>query len=100
MKRRNKQKLSIFSNVLHLLYGTAASAILQAIALFLLASYLQAHDFGVFSVALAMAMIMGYFTDAGLGDLVLREGSKKSSRHSNADRLLRKNKVAVPCAHL
>ncbi|WP_152549405.1 oligosaccharide flippase family protein [Geomicrobium sp. JCM 19038] len=78
MKRRNKQKLSIVANVLHLLYGTAASAILQAIALLLLASYLQAHDFGVFSVALAMAMIMGYFTDAGLGDLVLREGSKKA----------------------
>ncbi|NGY76365.1 oligosaccharide flippase family protein [Bacillus megaterium] len=42
----------------------------------MLAQYLSAASYGRFSVALAFAMILGYFTDVGLSNTVLREGSK------------------------
>ncbi|MBN9655002.1 oligosaccharide flippase family protein [Halobacillus sp. GSS1] len=71
-----EKKNSIASNILHLFYSTALSSILNAAALIVLASYLQSSHYGVFSVALAFAMIMGYFTDAGLSDITLRESSK------------------------
>lgn len=71
------RKNSIAKNIIHLFYSTAISSALNAIALIVLASYLQSHYYGLFSVALAFAMIMGYFTDAGLSEIVLREGSKK-----------------------
>ena len=67
---------SIFINILHLLYSTVLSSVLNAGALIVLASYLQSSNYGMFSVALAFAMIMAYFTDAGLSQIVLREGSK------------------------
>lgn len=70
------KKNSIGSNILHLFYSTALSSILNAVALIVLASYLQSSQYGLFSVALAFAMIMGYFTDAGLSGIVLREGAK------------------------
>ncbi|MFZ7942302.1 MULTISPECIES: oligosaccharide flippase family protein [Bacillaceae] len=70
-------KNSIAKNIIHLFYSTALSSILNAAALIVLASYLQSYYYGMFSVVLAIAMIMGYFTDAGLSDIVLREGSKK-----------------------
>lgn len=70
------QRNSIAKNILHLFYSTALSSVLNAAALIILAYYLQSHNYGLFSVALAFAMIMGYFTDAGLSDIVLREGSK------------------------
>lgn len=71
------RKNSIAKNIGHLFYSTALSSALNALALILLANYLQSYHYGLFSVALAFAMIMGYFTDAGLSDIVLREGSKK-----------------------
>lgn len=45
----------ILINIWHLLYGTTTAALLNALALVVLASYLQAHDYGVFSVVLAVA---------------------------------------------
>jgi len=71
------KKNSIAKNILHLFYSTALSSVLNAAALIVLAYYLQSYYYGMFSVVLAFAMIMGYFTDAGLSDIVLREGSKK-----------------------
>ncbi|SDJ26558.1 oligosaccharide flippase family protein [Salimicrobium halophilum] len=71
------KKNSIAVNIIHLFYSTALSSAINAIALILLAGYLQSHQYGLFSVALAFAMIMGYFTDAGLSDIVLREGAKQ-----------------------
>ncbi|MBP2005808.1 oligosaccharide flippase family protein [Halobacillus andaensis] len=75
----NMEKNSIAQNILHLFYSTALSSTLNAVALIILASYLHSYNYGLFSVALAFAMIMGYFTDAGLSDIVLREGSKKKA---------------------
>ncbi|MFK3960804.1 oligosaccharide flippase family protein [Guptibacillus hwajinpoensis] len=74
MKKANGN--SIAMNILHLLYSTALASGLNAGALIVLASYLRSSNYGMFSVALAFAMIMAYFTDAGLSKIVLREGSK------------------------
>lgn len=68
---------SITKNIFHLFYSTAAASFLNALVLIYLASYLQAYHYGMFSVALASAMVMGYFTDAGLTEIAIREGSKK-----------------------
>ncbi|MED1468848.1 oligosaccharide flippase family protein [Bacillus salipaludis] len=73
----NPKKNSITKNIIHLFYSTALSSALNAVALIILASYLHSYYYGIFSVVLAFAMIMGYFTDAGLSTIVLREGSKK-----------------------
>lgn len=74
---KNKKGNSIAINIFHLFYSTALSSILNAGALIMLAYYLQSYHYGLFSVVLAFATIMGYFTDAGLSDIVLREGSAK-----------------------
>ena len=76
------KKNSIVVNILHLFYSTALSSGLNALALIVLAGYLQSYQYGLFSVALAFAMIMSYFTDAGLSDIVLREGAKQEVSHS------------------
>lgn len=68
---------SIGINVMHMFYSTALSSVFNALALIVLANYLASHSYGILSVALAFAMIMSYFTDAGLSEIVLREGSKK-----------------------
>ncbi|MFC0187290.1 oligosaccharide flippase family protein [Fictibacillus aquaticus] len=70
---------SIGRNIFHLFYSTALASALNAGALIVLAGYLQAEHYGQFSVALACAMILGYFTDSGLSEMALREGSKKNA---------------------
>lgn len=78
IKMGKARKNSIAQNIGHLFYSTAISSGLNALSLILLASYLEVDKYGLFSVALAFSMIMGYFTDAGLSEIVLREGSKKN----------------------
>lgn len=70
---------SISINIFHLFYSTALTSVLNAGSLIILAYYLQSYHYGLFSVVLAFAMIMAYFTDAGLSDIVLREGSIKGA---------------------
>lgn len=70
---------SISTNIFHLFYSTALTSVLNAGSLILLAHYLQSYHYGLFSVVFAFAMIMAYFTDAGLSDIVLREGSIKGA---------------------
>ncbi len=70
---------SISTNIFHLFYSTALASVLNAGALIVLAYYLQAYHYGLFSVVFAFAMIMAYFTDAGLSNIVLREGSVKGA---------------------
>jgi len=70
---------TIVKNVLHLFYSTAFSSILNLVSLILLAKNLDSENYGMFSIALAIAMVMGYFTDIGLSVTVLREGSKKEA---------------------
>ncbi|WP_394239120.1 oligosaccharide flippase family protein [Niallia oryzisoli] len=73
---------SILKNIIHLFFSTSLASALNAIVLIVLATYLQSYYYGMFSVILAFAMIMGYFTDAGLSSIVLREGSKKETNLS------------------
>jgi O-antigen/teichoic acid export membrane protein len=73
----SKRKNSIGKNVFHLFYSTAFSSGLNAFTLVILANYLESRSYGMFSISLAFALIMGYFTDAGMSVTVLREGAKK-----------------------
>ncbi|KMY52974.1 hypothetical protein AC623_02365 [Bacillus sp. FJAT-27231] len=72
-----ERKNSISKNVFHLFYSTAFSSGLNALSLVILASYLGSQSYGMFSVALAFALIMGYFTDTGISVAALREGAKR-----------------------
>ncbi|MCA1032034.1 oligosaccharide flippase family protein [Bacillus timonensis] len=76
-------KNSIGKNVLHLFLSTTLSRILNAVTLIILANYLNSQEYGMFSVALAFTMVMGYFTDVGLSNTVLREGSKQGANISS-----------------
>jgi O-antigen/teichoic acid export membrane protein len=67
---------SLKKNIFHLFYSTILSRALQAFLLIILANYLESENYGVFSVVLALTMVMGFFTEAGLNNTVLREGSK------------------------
>ena len=73
----NTKKNSIFKNIVHLFYSTILSNVLNAATLILLANYFNSKNYGIFSVALALAMVMNFFTDLGLSNTFLREGTKK-----------------------
>ncbi len=73
----NTKKNSIFKNIIHLFYSTILSNVLNAATLILLANYLNSKNYGIFSVALAIAMVMNFFTDLGVSNTFLREGTKK-----------------------
>lgn len=75
----NGKKNSIGLNVIHMFYSTVLSSVFNALALIILANYLESRSYGLLSVTLAFAMIMSYFTDSGLSEIVLREGSKKKT---------------------
>ena len=75
----NGKKNSIGLNVIHMFYSTVLSSVFNALALIILANYLESRSYGLLSVALAFAMIMSYFTDSGLSEIVLREGSKRKT---------------------
>lgn len=70
------RKDSLKKNIFHLFYSTILSRALQALLLIILANYLESENYGVFSVVLALTMVMGFFTEVGLNNTVLREGSK------------------------
>ena len=74
MKREKKN--SIGKNAVYLFYSTIFSSGLNAVTLIILAKYLDSQSYGMFSIALAYALIMGYCTDGGISVAVLREGSK------------------------
>jgi O-antigen/teichoic acid export membrane protein len=73
------EKNSLKRNIFHLFYSTILSRAINALILLLLANYLDSEKYGVFSVVLAIAMVMGFLTDIGLNNTVLREGSKNSA---------------------
>jgi O-antigen/teichoic acid export membrane protein len=73
------RKNSIGRNIIHLFIGTVLSRGINAVTLIILAKYLNSYQYGMFSVALAFSMVMGYFTDVGLSNIVLREGAKQGN---------------------
>lgn len=70
---------SIAENIFHLFYSTIFASVLNAATLIVLASYLNSYNYGLFSVVLAFAMILGYCTDVGLSRIVVRECADKDS---------------------
>ncbi|MCA0149772.1 oligosaccharide flippase family protein [Rossellomorea vietnamensis] len=74
-----EKRNSIMKNVFHLFYSTALSSMMNAAALIVLASFINKGVYGKFSVVLAFAMIMAYMAEAGLNQIVLREGAKKEA---------------------
>lgn len=75
----NTKKNSIIKNIVHLFYSTILSNVLNAATLILLANYFNSKNYGIFSVALALAMVMNFFTDLGTSNTFLREGTKKEN---------------------
>ncbi|SOC38459.1 oligosaccharide flippase family protein [Ureibacillus acetophenoni] len=69
---------SIQKNIIHLFYSTIFANLLNAGTLILLANYFNAKNYGIFSISLAISMIMHYFTDMGVSNTYLREGSKQA----------------------
>ncbi|WIY62182.1 oligosaccharide flippase family protein [Bacillus arachidis] len=75
----NKKTNSIIKNIFHLLYSTILANVLNAGTLILLANYFNSKNYGIFSVALALSMVMHFFTDLGVSNTFLREGAKKEN---------------------
>ncbi|MGG3925870.1 oligosaccharide flippase family protein [Metabacillus fastidiosus] len=75
--KKNKQRSSAGKNVFQLLYSTMISSGVFALILILIANYLNTEEYAMISVAIAISMIMTFFTDMGISNGFLREGSKK-----------------------
>lgn len=67
----------IIKNASYLFFGNFTVRLLLAIATIFFARYTGATEYGRLSVALAFTAIITFFTDAGLSQTFLREGSKK-----------------------
>lgn len=78
----NEKKNSIIKNIFHLFYSTILANLFNASTLILLANYFNSKNYGIFSVALALTMIMHFFTDLGVSNTFLREGSKRETLHA------------------
>ncbi|HEY3377211.1 MAG TPA: flippase [Armatimonadota bacterium] len=69
---------TIARNAAYLFASNFLVRFITACATILLARYLGAESYGALSVALAWAAIAGYFTDMGLTQTLIREGTKPS----------------------
>lgn len=67
---------AIITNIVHLFYSTILANLLQAISLIALANFLNAKNYGMFSVAIALIFVMLFFTDLGVSNTFLREGAR------------------------
>ncbi|MBU8686463.1 flippase [Priestia megaterium] len=71
--------MKIIKNASYLFAGNIGVRLITAISTILLARYIGPKEYGVFSIAIALATITGYFTDAGLSNTFMREVTKKSA---------------------
>jgi len=69
----------ILLNASYLFVSNVLVRIITAIATVLVARYLGAQEYGALSVALALAVVAGYFTDMGLTHTLIREGTRPDS---------------------
>ncbi|MBT2718166.1 flippase [Bacillus sp. ISL-57] len=69
----------IIQNASYLFAGNISIRLLSAISIILLARYLGPEEYGIFSIAIAISTIAGYFTDAGLSNTFMREVTKKDA---------------------
>lgn len=69
--------MKIIKNASYLFAGNIGVRLITAISTILLARYIGPKEYGVFSIAIALSTITGYFTDAGLSNTFMREVTKK-----------------------
>ncbi|MDP7977896.1 oligosaccharide flippase family protein [Bacillus sp. WLY-B-L8] len=67
----------MLKNIIHLFYSTIFANLLNAMSLIVLANFLGAKNYGMFSVSLGVTMIMFFFTDLGISNTFLQEGVKQ-----------------------
>lgn len=68
--------------------------IFNASTLILLANYFNSKNYGIFSVALALSMIMYFLTDLGVSNTFLREGAKRETLHAKLSSYI---KIRLAC---
>ena len=78
MKKDNNLKKILF-NALYLFFGNIVTKLLGAVATMIYIRYSGAENYGILSVALAFSVIVVFFTDVGIGQTTIREGTKKKS---------------------
>jgi O-antigen/teichoic acid export membrane protein len=69
----------ILKNASYLFISDVLIRFISAFATILIARYLDAHEYGILSLALAFSTIAGYFTDIGLTQTLTREATKKEA---------------------
>ncbi|MBC7078975.1 MAG: oligosaccharide flippase family protein [Methanothrix sp.] len=70
---------TILLNASYLFVSNIIIRIITALATILVARNLGAEEYGALSVALALSVVAGYFTDMGLTHTLIREGTKPYS---------------------
>lgn len=78
MKKDSNLKNILF-NVLYLFFGNIVTKLLGTVATMIYIRYSGAENYGILSIALAFSVIVLFFTDAGIGQTTIREGTKKNS---------------------
>ncbi|MEH7548159.1 MULTISPECIES: flippase [Bacillaceae] len=73
------KKNSIASNAVYLFFGNVLVRFLSAASTILVARHLGTEDYGILSISLAFASVAGYFTDLGLTNTLIREGTKENA---------------------
>lgn len=78
----SKLYIHILKNALYLFIGAAGSRGINAIVIVLLARYLGPREYGALAIGLTFSSLVSYFTDLGLSQTFIREGSKQNANLS------------------
>lgn len=66
----------IIKNIFYLFFGNIFTKLFSAVATIIYAKYTGAPEYGILSVALSFTAIATYFTDCGIAQTTIREGTK------------------------
>jgi O-antigen/teichoic acid export membrane protein len=66
----------LLQNVIYLFSSNVLVRLINALVTIAVAKYLGSQDYGYLSVAIAFSMLASFFTDLGLNNTVIREGTK------------------------
>ena len=79
-KVENKSSVkNVLYNVVYLFCGNIVTKLLSAVATMVYIRYSGASNYAILSIALAFSAIVVFFTDAGISQTTIREGTKKES---------------------
>lgn len=70
---------NVLYNVVYLFCGNIVTKLLSAVATMVYIRYSGASNYAILSIALAFSAIVVFFTDAGISQTTIREGTKKDS---------------------